>query len=120
MDKVKILLVDDDVELCGELAEILELEGYHVNRTSNSYEGKALINQNIHDIVMLDYKMPGLSGVDLIKEIINNKLQCKVLVISGNSSIDAILKEEGLSGSIDGVIIKPYNVDNLLQKLKEL
>ncbi|MFA5275299.1 MAG: response regulator [Candidatus Omnitrophota bacterium] len=120
MDKVKILLVDDDVELCGELAEILELEGYHVNRTSNSFEGKALINQNIHDIVMLDYKMPGLSGVDLIREIINNKLQCKVLVISGNPSVDAILKEEGLSGSIHGVIIKPYNVDSLLQKLKEL
>ena len=64
-----------------------------MRKTSDSLQGKALINQDLHDIVMLDYEMSGLSDIDLSKVVIDNKLRCKVLMISVNPTIDTLLKE---------------------------
>lgn len=116
----KILIVDDDTELVGELAEILRDEGYFVENTSDSLQAEKLINKNTYDLYLLDYKMSGLSGIDLLKKIKENKSESVVFIISGRPSIDKLLKEENVHHLISAVIKKPFDVEVLLQKIKTL
>jgi len=65
----KILIVDDDQDLCDELSEVLSDNGYLVETASNGMDGQACIKKNRYHVILLDYRMPGLSGVDVLKFI---------------------------------------------------
>jgi DNA-binding NtrC family response regulator len=114
----KILIVDDDMELAEELAEILRDEGYFVENTSDSLQAGNLINKNTYDLYLLDYKMSSFSGVDLLKKIKENTLESAVFIISGRPSIDRLLKEENVYHLVSAVIKKPFDVEALLRKIK--
>jgi DNA-binding response OmpR family regulator len=111
----KILLVDDNAELCVELAGIFRAEGYLVDNTSDSSEGAGLIKRNRYDVGILDYKMKGLNGIDLLKEV---NPQCPVFIISGMLAIDKLIIEERVSGLVAGIINKPFDLEMLLQMVR--
>ena len=110
-----ILLIDDNVELCNGLAEILRDEGYRVDSTSESTLGSLFISQNKYDVCILDYKMKGLN---LLKMIKTENPRCIVFIISGRTSIEALLKEEKVFAQVAAVFTKPFNVEGLLQKIR--
>lgn len=116
----KILLVDDSVELCNELAEVFREEGYLIDNTSNSTDGVMLIQTKSYDLCIFDYKMNGLSGIDLLKITKNLHPQCPVLIMSGKPSIMELIKKEKVANLIVGVIHKPFNIGKLLQKVKSI
>ncbi len=113
-----ILLIDDNVELCNGLAEILRDEGYRVDCASESALGAALISGKKYELCIFDYKMKGLNGVDLLKMIKAENPQCLVFIISGRTSIETLLKEEKVSGLVAAVFPKPFNVAELLEKIR--
>lgn len=119
MDTKRILIIDDDVELCEELQQILGDEGYDVEATTDSIKGAALINEDNYDIAILDFKMPHLTAVDILKQVKIRGRKTKFFLISGRPFIEKALKEEGLSGLVSGIINKPFNVDILLEKIKD-
>jgi CheY-like chemotaxis protein len=114
----KILIVDDDVALCDGIAELLLDEGYIVTNTSNPFKGKELIKTQHFDLALLDYKMSGLTGIDLLKDI--NTKKTKVFFISGRPFLDKVLQEAGVSHLIEGIINKPFLAEDLLQKINTL
>ena len=114
----KILIVDDDAELAEEIAEILLGQGYSVEKTSDSAQGERLIKENIYDIYLLDYKMSGLSGVELLKKVKEKNSKSIVFIISGRPFIEKILKEEDVDNLVAGIIKKPFDPEVLLQKIK--
>ena len=116
----RILIVDDDKELSEEMAAILCDQGYLVEDTSDTVQAEKLINENAYDVYLLDYKMSGLSGVDLLRKIKEKEPGAAVLIISGRPSIDKLLKEEKVSHLVSAIIKKPFDVESLLQKIKTL
>lgn len=114
----KILLVDDDPELCDEMSEILKGEGYFVETAFDGITGDNLIENNIYDVVILDFKIPGLNGVELLRRIKNKSKSSKVFIITGKPFIEKFLEEEKLGGFIAGYMNKPFEIEKLIEKIK--
>jgi DNA-binding response OmpR family regulator len=115
----RVLIVDDDVELCRELAEVLDSEGYSVDTASDGKNGAAGMRTNVYDIVILDYRMPGFSGIELLKTARDENLKCKVYLATGRPFVDKLLESEQLSHLVAGVLSKPFDVKTLLEKLNQ-
>jgi len=125
--KKKILMIDDDEELCEEITEILTNEGYRVTTAFDGLNGNRLIEKYDYDIVILDIKMPGLSGLDILEGIKGQNKELKVIVLTGRplsknlqEEQDYDDKEESLLGLADGIIGKPFDIEVLLGKIKKL
>jgi DNA-binding response OmpR family regulator len=118
MTKKKILIIDDDVELGEEMVEVLEDEGCSVDISSNGPKGVKLILENTYDVFLLDFKMQGITGIDLLKEIRNKDPEAAVFFVSGKPGLEAILEAENLSRAINGIIEKPFDLQFLLEKIK--
>ncbi|MGA1825332.1 MAG: response regulator [bacterium] len=125
----KILLIDDDQEMCEELSEILEDEGYHVCVAFNGLDCIRLIEKQEWDILLLDLKLPGLTGIEILKIIKERRMELKVLVLTGrplsknfliNGKSDKKDGQEDILKLADGVINKPYNIDVMLRQVKKL
>jgi len=118
MSKKRILLVDDDLELCEELAELLRDEGYLVDNTSDALKGAGLVRENRYDVAILDFKMPGLSGVDLLKTIKAGNPKTRVLFVSGKPFVGRLLQEAKVAELVEGIISKPFDEKTLLDKIR--
>ena len=125
----KILLIDDDEEMCDELSQILRDEGYSVTSTFNGVEGSRLLLRNEYDLLMLDIKMPGINGVEILKTAKEKNVRAKILVVTGSFMINKLLKEgnvpeEGEDQTIlklaDCLVSKPFDIEGLLERIKEL
>jgi DNA-binding response OmpR family regulator len=115
----KVLIVDDDAELAEELTEILQGYGYSSDKASDSVQAEALIKQNCYDVYLFDYKMAGLSGIDLLRKVKEIHCTGPVIIMSGRPFIEKILKDEKVDTLVSAVIKKPFDIELLLQKLQE-
>lgn len=125
--KKKILMLDDDEELCEEIAEILIDEDYRVTTAFDGLTGKRLVEKYDYDILILDVKMPGLSGLDILESIKGQNKEVKVIILTGRplskelqEGIICKDKEEKILRLADGIINKPFDIEVLLNKIKEL
>lgn len=117
MKNKNILIIDDDIELCEELNEALNAEGFSSEYVNDPFLGEKLIRNRSYDILILDYKMPGLKGADLLKIMKSENIKKKVFIISGRPFIENLLEEESLNEIVKGVITKPINFEFLLEFL---
>lgn len=126
---MKLLIIDDDEEMCEEMTEILRDQGYQVATVYNGREGLARLEAEAIDVVLLDLKIPGLTGFDLLRFIKDQKhLPCKVIVLTGRPLISdpgiriesEKIEEERLLSLADGVINKPYDVDSVLNAIRTI
>ena len=113
----KILIVDDYEESCKMLAEVLS-PTYDCSYTSNSADAFEMINSKKPDLILLDYKMPGLMGVDVCKLIRENDAtkSTPVIFVSGAATIDEKIK--AFETGADDFISKPYHVKELILRIK--
>lgn len=116
--KRKILIVDDDAELCEEMSEVLHGEGYAADIALNGAQAQKLMQTRAYDVVILDYKMPGLNGLEILKSLSHKKLGTKIFIASGRPFMDQLLAAENLTGLVAGSISKPFQVQTLLEKIK--
>jgi len=114
----RILVVDDNEEICQNVAQILKDEGYSVDDTSDSGQGAMLISKNTYDVLLFDYKMAGLNGIDLLKIVKEKDAQNVVFIMSGVPFIERLLEKENVSHLVGGVLNKPFDMEILLQKIK--
>ena len=79
----KILIIDDDKELCDGLIEVLSGEGYLVNAEYDGLKGKEAVEKGGYDLLLLDLKLPGLNGLDILKKIKEKNIRIKIIIVSG-------------------------------------
>jgi DNA-binding NtrC family response regulator len=120
MDTKSVLIIDDDPELCAEMAECLQDAGWSTRTVTDSVLGLSLIEDNAHRLVILDYKMPGLNGIDLLKKIKSKSPRPAVIIMSGRPFIDQLLKRERVSDLVDGFLAKPFAAEALLPLARRL
>ena len=114
----QILIIDDDVELCEELSDTLKLEGFSVTYVSDSIQVEKIISNPDFGTIILDYRLSGLSGIDILKKMKEKNIEKKVILISGRPSVKEILEKEGLHDLISRIIPKPIDLETLLKKIK--
>jgi DNA-binding response OmpR family regulator len=114
----KVLLIDDDKELSGEMTEILEAEGFTVKVAFDGKQGERLIRKSRYDIILVDFKLPGMTGTDLLKKVKSLILGSRIFVISGRPFMEKFIKEEGLSKIVNGIVTKPFVVRKFLDKIR--
>ncbi len=115
---VNILLVEDEKELNDILKTYLESEGYNVYQCFNGEEGFKAYNQNKIDLVLSDIMMPVVDGFKLAESIRNEDASVPIIFISAKD--DKLSKKFGYKLLIDDYIVKPFDIDEMLMKIKAL
>ncbi len=108
----KILIIDDEREICESIKMILEYEDYDVDYTTSSKEGTTKLKNDDFDALLLDIQMPEMSGFEVLKWIQDNSISIKVIMISAHSSLENAIKATKL-GAFD-FVEKPIDRDKIL------
>ncbi|KPA12246.1 sigma-54 interaction domain protein [Candidatus Magnetomorum sp. HK-1] len=107
-----ILIVDDEPSILQSLKGILSDEGFEVLTASNGYEALKTIEKESPDLVLLDVWMPGIDGIETLKEIKKENQHIQVIIITGHGTIDTAVKATKL-GAYD-FIEKPLSIDKVI------
>ncbi len=117
MNKIKILLIDDESEFTSTLAERLEIRGYDAKTTDSGEVGVELIQNENFDIAILDLMMPGMSGLETLRQIKIINTALPVILLTGHGST-----KEGVEGMRIGAadyLMKPLDINDLMEKINE-
>lgn len=117
MAKAKILICDDDQGIRESLGFILR-DNYEIAFANDGLQALEHIKREHTDLILLDLKMPGLDGFQVLKELEKIKSRVKVIVITGYSS-SATANRAIKSGACD-YIIKPFDKDELLEAVAKV
>ena len=118
---IKILLVDDDNDFRGMVAEILEAKGFFVRQENNGIDGMTTFNKGTFDLIITDLMMPGQDGIGVIMEIKNNKPDQKIIAMSGGGNwggIDYLEMTKDLG--VDAIFEKPFSSLKFIAHIKIL
>lgn len=117
MQKV-ILIVDDDELVRVTLKEFLTILGFSVIEASNGIEGVEKARDNDFHILITDYKMPGMNGIEMIREIYKFKRDFKIVISTAFAGeiTDEVVKELGISA----VLLKPVDLGVLERLITQL
>lgn len=110
-----ILLIDDDKLLRRSLSLQLEQAGYRTSAAASAEEGLALARRDLPDLVLLDVGLPGMDGLEALRQFHHDLDVPVILVTARRRELDTIL---GLELGADGYITKPFNPDILLANVK--
>jgi len=113
----KILVVDDEKAICEILEEFLSLFGHSVTSANSGADAIEVVRRASPDVVFLDIRLPGMSGLDVLKEIKALDSSVRVIMISafGDEETESMARELGA----DGYIQKPVDLPGLLVLLKD-
>jgi CheY-like chemotaxis protein len=117
MDKIKILWVDDEIDLLKPHILFLEQKNYEVTTCNNGRDAVDVFAENNFDVVFLDENMPGMSGLETLAEIKEKKSSTPVIMIT--KSEEEYIMEEAIGSKIADYLIKPVNPNQILLSLKK-
>jgi CheY-like chemotaxis protein len=112
-----ILVVDDDVDTCRNLSDILTDLGYRVDTAHDGPAALELVRRNAYDVALLDYKMPGMDGLTLYREI--KRLRAGTVAIVVTAYAGGTTAEEALGAGAWQVLPKPVDFPKLLGLVEE-
>ena len=112
---LRVLIVDDEEELVNALEERLNLRGFRAKGVTTGAEALAYLAETPCDVVLVDVKMPGLGGLQLVKKIKEERPKLGVILLTGHGSAkDA---EEGMKLGAFDYLMKPVKIDDLVRVL---
>jgi two-component system nitrogen regulation response regulator NtrX len=107
-----ILIVDDELSILQSLSGLLSDEGFQVATAGNGYEALKVLDSESPDLVLLDIWMPGIDGIETLKEIRKQHPHIHVIIITGHGNIETAVKATKL-GAFD-LIEKPLSIDKVI------
>jgi DNA-binding response OmpR family regulator len=110
--KANILVVDDELAARQTLAEILRLEGYQVTMAENGKAAIELMEGDDYDLMLLDIKMPGMGGVDVLKKAVKISPECKVIILTAHGALDSAI--EAVKQGAHDYLLKPASTNEIL------
>jgi DNA-binding response OmpR family regulator len=113
---MRILVVEDEARILAFLTRGLEAEGYTVVAADNGRDGLALAASGAWDLVVLDLLLPGLSGLQVLRELHRTRPQLPVLILSARSDLQTKLR--GFELGATDYVAKPFALDELLARVR--
>ncbi len=117
MNKLKVLVVDDEPDFCELLVKRLMAGKMNAEGTQDGAKALEILKQKDFDVVVLDVKMPGLGGIEILRWIKANTPGIEVIMLTGDQSVEAGIKGMQL-GAFD-YVIKPVPMNELLDKIRQ-
>lgn len=114
----QILFVEDDKDLVEVVVDWLQHNGYTVEVAYDGETGKTAMQRHRHDLLVLDWELPQITGLDLCKTYRASGGSAPVLMLTGRSSIHD--KESGLDSGADDYLTKPFHLKELLMRVRAL
>ncbi len=108
----KILLVDDEVDFTSSLGKVLSRRGFEVKTAADGLEAMVHIADEPFDVIVLDVKMPGMDGIQVLTEIQRLALKTRVILLTGHLSVTD--EETGLKGGAYAYLFKPFPILKLV------
>ena len=118
--KPKILIIDDEIHIVELIRFNLETSGYEVDIAYDGLDGYLKIKENAPQLVLLDWMLPNISGIDVLKKIRDDKDLKNTPVIMLTAKNMEADKVEGLVGGADDYITKPFSVKELLARISSV
>jgi len=117
MSGIRVLLVDDEQELVATIQERLEMRGIVTEAVTTGHDALERIQQVPFDVVVVDLKMPGLAGADVVQVIRERRPDTQVLIITGHGARHDELEQ--LTDRGYRVLLKPFRIDQLIAMIRE-
>ncbi len=117
MDKIKILLVDDEEEFVKTLSERIKMRNLGADVALNGEEALQIINNQVPDVMVLDLKMPGIKGMEVLRRIRKKYPDVQVIILTGHGSEQD--EKEAIKMGAFSYLNKPVDLDLLIQKIKQ-
>lgn len=115
---MKLLIVEDEMQLADALSEILKRNKYSVDTVYNGIDGLDFALTGVYDCIVLDIMLPGMNGLDVLRHIRNEKISTPVLLLTARSEVDD--KINGLDCGADDYLTKPFVTGELLARIRAL
>lgn len=115
---MRILIVEDEMDLCDSIAEGLQIDGYAVDTCYDGAEASVLLSAETYDLVVLDLNLPGMDGIEILKEVRKQNQNLKVLILSARSSVSH--KVLGLDEGANDYLSKPFDFEELEARIRSL
>ncbi len=115
---MKVLVIEDDPTVGQFVKRGLEEQRWSVDLVANGEEGEALARSQPYDLVVLDMRLPGRSGIDVLRNLRARGFERPVLVLTAQDAIDA--KVETLRAGADDYVTKPFAFEELLARVEAL
>ncbi len=113
-----ILIVDDDINICSSLKEELSEVGYETDFLLSGKEVNDYLKNNHVDLILLDLVLPEKDGYEVLKELSDNKIDVKVVVLTAYADVKSAIESARLGAS--DFISKPYDLDELLITIRKV
>lgn len=114
---IRLLIVDDEERFVETLSKRLTARGLYVEGANSGPDAISLIGSRPFDVVLLDLRMPGMDGLQTLREIKLAEPLVQVVMLSGNASINAAV--EGMRLGASDYLLKPADIEEVVAKVEE-
>ena len=115
---MKILIVEDEKILNNTINKSLKDAGYEVESAFDGFDAMEMIEIESYDLIVLDLNLPNMDGMEILKNLRNEDVETKVLILSARSQIQD--KVEGLDAGANDFLQKPFHLDELKARVRSL
>jgi DNA-binding NtrC family response regulator len=115
--KIRLLIVDDEVQFLDSIARRLELRGFDVTKAYNGQEAVDVARSARFDLALLDLKMPGMDGKQVLDILKREHKHLEIIILTGHGSLDSAVECTKLGAH--SYLPKPYELDKLLEALRD-
>ena len=113
---MRILLIEDDIDLCNSLTFQLKNEGFSIDVCNDGNAGLDAILENCHDLIILDRMLPKLDGLSILKKARVENISTPIILLTALGQVDD--KVDGLDCGADDYIVKPFEFKELLARIR--
>jgi two-component system phosphate regulon response regulator PhoB len=117
-DQPTVLIIEDELAQREVLAYNLEADGFRVLRAENGEEGLLLVDEDMPDIIVLDWMMPNLSGIEVCRRLKTRTETRNIPIIMLSARSEEVDKVRGLETGADDYVVKPYSVIELMARVR--
>lgn len=116
MEEFRVLVVDDEVDFLETMVNRLKMRNLDVTGVESGEKALELLEHHLFDVVILDVKMPGMNGVETLREMKRVKPLMEVIMLTGHASVESGI--DGMKLGAFDYIMKPADIDDLLDKMR--
>lgn len=118
MSKARILVIDDEEIIRVSCERTLVPEEYEIDTAASGKEGLERFEQGEYDLVLIDLKMPGMNGIEVLVNIKKQRPEQKVMIMTGYDTVEHIV--EAISSGAAHYLEKPFTPDTLIERINEV
>jgi len=115
---MKILMIEDDLNILSLLKENFKEEGFIIDTAQNGEDGEYLATINNYDIIILDWMLPKKNGIEVLKTLRNKNISTPVIMLTAKGNIED--KINGLKTGADDYLAKPFSLEELQARIEAI